>query len=177
MKLYFATSNPVKLREATEILGNIVEGISIDLPELQGKSEEIVTEKSRLAAERIGRAVFVEDVSLCFHALGGMPGPYIKDFHHAMPFGKLARLVEPFNDKRATAICSIGYAEPGKQPISFQGKVDGVIVPPRGSNDFGWDPIFQPDGHDLTFAEMDPELKNTLSHRKKALEMFKEFIS
>ena len=58
----------------------------------------------------------------------------------------------------------------------FEGFCEGEIVRPRGDNGFGWDPVFQPDGHDQTFAEMPEEIKNEISHRKRALTAFKEFI-
>lgn len=105
-----------------------------------------------------------------------MPGPYIKDFIKAMKLDDVPKLLSEFKDKSSTVVCSIGYCEPGKEPVCIQGKVKGVIVPPRGKSNFGWDPIFQPDGHDKTFAEMAPEEKNKISHRKLALEKFKEFL-
>mgnify|MGYP006286800063 CR=1 FL=1 len=176
MTLYFATSNPAKLREAREILGDI-EQIKLDLPELQGEPEDIVRHKARTAAQLAGKTVFVEDVSNCFHALGGMPGPYIKDFITKMELADVPKMLAGFEDRSATVICSIGYCEPGKEPICVQGEISGSIVEPRGSNDFGWDPIFQPDGYDQTFAEMDPEEKNRISHRRRALERLKELIS
>jgi len=79
--LYFATSNPYKLREAREILTDYeVQSIHIDLPELQGEPRDIIYEKTRVAVKKINKLVFVEDVSLSCNALGGLPGPYIKWF-------------------------------------------------------------------------------------------------
>lgn len=153
-----------------------IENIELDIPEIQGTPEEIAKEKARTACKMTGRAVFVEDVSDCFHALGGMPGPYVKDFLKAMKLEDIPKLLDSFEDKSATAICSIGFCRPGGEPVCIQGKIKGKIVPPRGRNQFGWDPIFQPDGHKQTFAEMPQEEKNRISHRKKALERFKEYL-
>ncbi|MBW2992770.1 RdgB/HAM1 family non-canonical purine NTP pyrophosphatase [Candidatus Woesearchaeota archaeon] len=176
-RINFVTRNKSKLKEAKEILNNVeIENIELDIPELQGTPEDIVKEKAKAAAELTKKAVFVEDVSDCFHALGGMPGPYVKDFLKAMRLEDIPKLLDSFEDKSATAICSIGYCEPNKEPICIQGKVKGIIVPPRGKNHFGWDPIFQPDGHDKTFAEMTAEEKNKISHRRLALEKFKEYL-
>ncbi|MFW5746085.1 MAG: RdgB/HAM1 family non-canonical purine NTP pyrophosphatase [Nanoarchaeota archaeon] len=175
MDICFITGNEHKVREARAILGEIGSQ-KVTLPELQGSPEFIAQEKARLAAQKMGCPVFVEDVANCFHALGGMPGPYIKDFINHMDLADVPRMLDSFADKRATVICTIGYCEPGKDPICFQGRVEGRIVPPRGKSNFGWDPIFQPDGHDKTFAEMTPEEKNRISHRRKALEKFALFL-
>jgi len=177
MKITFVTGNKSKLREAKQILTDFdIEHISLKLPELQGDPEYIVKEKAKAACKMTNKAVFVEDVSDCFHALGGMPGPYVKDFLKAMKIEDIPKLLDSFEDKSATAICSIGYCKPGKEPICIQGMIEGIIVPPRGKNDFGWDPIFQPDGHKKTFAEMTAEEKNSISHRRLALEKFREFL-
>ena len=80
----FVTGNAKKLEEVRSILGGeadlpiVLTSAKVDLPELQGEPDEISREKCRLAAERLGGAVMVEDTSLCFNALGGLPGPYIK---------------------------------------------------------------------------------------------------
>ena len=71
-----------------------------------------------------------------------------------------------------------GYSEgPEGEVIVFEGKTDGVIVSPRGKRDFGWDPIFQPNGFDLTYAELDSTVKNSISHRGKSLEKLKEYFN
>ncbi|CEI97725.1 Putative Inosine triphosphate pyrophosphatase [Rhizopus microsporus] len=82
-----------------------------------------------------------------------------------------------FEDKSAVALCTFGYCEgPGHEPIIFEGKTTGKIVPARGPNTFGWDAIFQPDGYDQTYAEMDKEIKNSISHRSKALDELKKYF-
>ena len=80
------------------------------------------------------------------------------------------------NDK-AEAKVIIGYSEDGSEPRFFEGSVKGRIVSPRGDMGFGWDPIFQPDGYNKTFAEMNEEEKNSLSMRKIALQGLKDYQS
>ena len=80
-------------------------------------------------------------------------------------------LLAAFEDKTAYAQCIYAYCESAdSEPQLFVGRCEGTIVAPRGENMFGWDPIFQPKGFDQTFAEMDSEEKNKISHRGKALE-------
>lgn len=85
-------------------------------------------------------------------------------------------MLKGFEDKTARAECRIGLARPGKEIITFTGLVEGKIVEPRGTAGFGWDSIFQPDGSELTYAEMEPGFKNTVSDRSKAIELMKNFL-
>jgi inosine triphosphate pyrophosphatase len=105
-----------------------------------------------------------------------LPGPYIKEFVSKMKLEDIAKLIDPFNNRSATAVCSIGYCEPTRKPVCIQGEIKGMIVKPRGESEFGWDPIFEPNGYNLTFAEMSPGDKNRISHRRLALEKFKKYI-
>lgn len=80
-------------------------------------------------------------------------------------------------DKKANAVCTFAYCEgPGKEVLLFQGVNEGQIVEPRGEGTFGWNPIFLPDGHTETYAEMLPEIKNAISHRSRALAKLKIFL-
>ncbi|KAJ8448071.1 hypothetical protein Cgig2_031795 [Carnegiea gigantea] len=154
----FVTGNPKKLEEVKAILGQSIpfQSLKLDLPELQGEPEDISKEKARLAAIQVNGPVLVEDACLCFTALKGLPG--------------LNNLLMAYEDKSAYTLCVFSLAlGPNADPITFVGKTMGKIVPPRGPNDFGWDPIFQPDGYQQTYAEMPKEEKNKISHRYKAL--------
>lgn len=83
-------------------------------------------------------------------------------------------MVQNFEDKTAYAQCIFAFCEgPDAEPITFVGRCSGKIVPPRGENMFGWDPVFQPDGFEETFAEMAAEVKNQISHRGNALALVK----
>jgi len=172
----FVTGNAKKLEEVKMILGQSIpfQSVKLDLPELQGEPEDISKEKARLAAREIGGPVLVEDTCLCFHALKGLPGPYIKWFLQKTGHEGLNNLLAAYEDKSAYALCVFSLAlGPDSEPITFSGRTEGKIVPARGAGNFGWDPVFQPDGYDLTFAEMLKEEKNKISHRRRALDKVK----
>ncbi|KAJ1977647.1 acetyl-coenzyme A synthetase 2 [Dimargaris xerosporica] len=178
--LVFVTGNQNKLREVQAILGDVVpiESQALDLPELQGTTAEVSADKCRRAAEIIKGPVITEDTSLCFNAMNGLPGPYIKWFLKNLGTDGLNKMLIGFEDKSAFALCTLAYcAGPGDEPVLFEGKTLGTIVPPRGPGVFGWDSAFQPDGHDKTYAELDPAVKNTISHRFRALELLKAFLA
>ncbi|KAH6572514.1 hypothetical protein BASA50_010678 [Batrachochytrium salamandrivorans] len=175
----FVTGNDNKLREVQAIVGDALPQLTahkLDLPEMQGTPQSISSDKARAAAALLGRPVLTEDTSLGFVALNGLPGPYIKWFMESVGHAGLNTMLAGFPDKSAFALCIFAYCEPGKDPILFQGRTEGCIVPARGPTVFGWDAVFQPDGFDLTFAEMDKNIKNSISHRYKALALVKAFF-
>ncbi|KAJ9092076.1 hypothetical protein QFC19_008850 [Naganishia cerealis] len=207
----FVTGNANKLREVQQILAVGDSGIQVtnqalDVPEVQGSTQEVAIAKCKSAAEQLGKACVTEDTALCFDALGGLPGPYIKDFMtkvghegklhfsslpgssrsyppHTPFLQGLNAMLQGFPTKRAYALCTFAYSpaptptDPFPTPILFEGKTEGEIVPARGDKVFGWDPIFMPDeGNGLTYAEMDPVEKNRISHRYKALSKLKEYL-
>ncbi|KAH8260323.1 hypothetical protein KR026_009503 [Drosophila bipectinata] len=170
----FVTGNAKKLEELVAILGptfpRSIVSKKIDLPELQGEIDEIAIKKCKEAARHVNGPVLVEDTSLCFNALEGLPGPYIKWFLEKLKPEGLFRLLEGWEDKSAQAICTFGYCEDvDSEPLIFKGITDGDIVSPRGPRTFGWDPVFQPKGYDKTYAELPKGEKNTISHRYRAL--------
>ncbi|WJX10889.1 hypothetical protein P8452_01559 [Trifolium repens] len=176
----FVTGNAKKLEEVRAILGQSIpfQSLKLDLPELQGEPEDISKEKARLAAIQVNGPVLVEDTCLCYNALKGLPGPYIKWFLQKIGHEGLNNLLMAYDDKSAYALCVFSFAiGPNSEPITFSGKTLGKIVPPRGPNDFGWDPIFQPDGYDQTYAEMSKEEKNKISHRSKSLALVKSHFA
>lgn len=174
----FITGNANKLREVKAILepaGVVVRSEAVDLPELQGTVEAVTLEKCRVAADRVRGPVLVEDTCLCFNALGGLPGVYIKWFVEGVGLDGLNKLLAAYDDKSAQAVCTFAFSGgPGNEPILFQGRTDGKIVPARGPPAFGWDPIFEYEGK--TYAEMDPAAKNKISHRSRALEKVRKWI-
>jgi len=175
--LNFITGNKNKLVEVKAILGDTVDlqSQSLDLVEIQGTIEEISSDKCRRAAEIIKGPVLVEDTCLCFNALKELPGPYIKWFMEALGHEGLNNMLAGFPDKSAQAVCTFAYSEgPGHEPIIFQGRTDGKIVPARGPAAFGWDPIFEYEGQ--TYAEMEKVEKNKISHRFRALEKLKTWL-
>ena len=94
----------------------------------------------------------VEDTALCFEALNGLPGPYIKWFLNDLGHEGLNKLLVGFNNYNAYALCTFAYAESAtSNPVIFKGITNGKITLPKGPNSFGWDPIFQPnEGNGLT---------------------------
>eukprot|EP00850_Spirogloea_muscicola_P015042 SM000112S23984 [mRNA] locus=s112:126335:128827:- [translate_table: standard] len=151
----FVTGNANKLREVEMILGDSIpfRSLKLDLPELQGEPEEISMAKARIAAKQLNGPVLVEDTCLCFNALNGLPG--------------LNNLLAAYEDKSAYALCVFSLAlGPDEDPVTFSGRTEGSIVPARGDNNFGWDPVFQPDGYDVTFAEMPKDEKPDLTSQE-----------
>lgn len=172
----FISSNPNKLKEAKKILAPFeVEGVSLDLPELQGSAQKVALAKAQEAYSEIGAPCFIEDTSLSFSALGGLPGVYIKDFVERLGLLNLYRLLGSFEDKSAWAMTCLVYVDEQGQSHLFEGKVEGLIVRPQGEG-FGWDPIFEPKGSNKTYAEMSLDEKNSLSHRFLAFSKFKQFL-
>ncbi|CAK4079472.1 unnamed protein product [Aphanomyces euteiches] len=180
----FVTGNKKKLEEVVAILGSDfpfeVRNVSLDLPELQGEPEYVSAEKCRLAAAQVNGPVLIEDTSLCFNALGGLPGVYIKWFLEKTGHAGLNNLLAAYPDKSAYAQCIFAFQDVQNgtaigEPVLFVGRTHGTIVPARGSTDFGWDAVFQPDGFDQTFGEMDKAVKNTISHRYRSLEKLREY--
>ncbi|EPS37619.1 hypothetical protein H072_8665 [Dactylellina haptotyla CBS 200.50] len=176
-RITFVTGNAGKLAEVQAILGKYIEidNHGLDLEEIQGSIEEVSSAKCRKAAEILKGPVLTEDTCLCFKALNGLPGPYIKWFMQGIGHSGLNKLLAGFEDKSAEAVCTFAFSEgPGCEPMIFQGRTEGKIVCPRGPPKFGWDPIFEYEG--VTYAEMDKDRKNSVSHRGKALEKFKTFL-
>ncbi|XP_056379227.1 inosine triphosphate pyrophosphatase [Hyla sarda] len=178
----FVTGNAKKLEEVIQILGDNFPykliAQKIDLPEYQGEPDEISIQKCKEAARQIRGPVIVEDTCLCFNALGGLPGPYIKWFLDKLKPEGLHRMLAGFEDKSAYALCTFAYSrgEPEEPVLLFRGKTPGQIVSPRGPRDFGWDPCFQPDGFDQTYAELPKEVKNSISHRYRALKELSDYF-
>ncbi|KOC66504.1 Inosine triphosphate pyrophosphatase [Habropoda laboriosa] len=178
--IVFVTGNARKLEEFVAILGSNfpreITSKKIDLPEYQGEMDDICRNKCRAAAELIKGPVIVEDTSLCFNALNGLPGPYIKWFLDKIDIEGLHRMLHGWDDKSAEAVCTFAYCagEPTDPVLLFQGRTQGTIVSPRGPRDFGFDACFQPLDHDKTYAELPKEMKNRISHRSRALEKLKE---
>lgn len=184
MRVTFVTGNAKKLEEVRAILSSGREDVielrseRLELPELQGEPEEVAREKARMAARALGGPALVEDTSLCFNALGGLPGVYVKWFLEKTGHEGLNNMLAAYADKSAYAQCVFAYAEgpEDEEPRVFVGRTHGKIVPARGPTDFGWDPVFEPDGYSQTYAEMDKSTKNSISHRYRALEAFRTFI-
>ncbi len=176
MTIYFITGNKGKLEEAKSIL-NDIEGLDIDLPEIQDLDAHKVIQAKLIEALKTQTGEFIiEDVSLYCEALNGLPGPLIKWFLKTVGNEGIYKMVSAFGNSSVEAKAIIGYADGKGGTQYFEGVVKGSIVASRGEG-FGWDPIFQPEGYDKTFGEMTAEEKNKISMRKIALEKLKQHLN
>lgn len=185
MTILFVSGNKNKVIEINRILENlsltnkipIIKHYKLDLPEIQSDNHiQVSLDKCKTASININSTnqsytgILTEDVSLCFNALNGLPGTFIKFFLKNLGNNNLYKLLDGFQDKRAYALCTYTYYQLSNNTYtSCYSKVDGIIVEPRGSKNFGWDSIFQPTNSNLTFAEMTLEQKDSCSHRTEAL--------
>jgi inosine triphosphate pyrophosphatase len=179
MKLNLITGNANKVREITRIMGDscTIVNHKLDLPEIQGEAEEIARDKCQRAVDIIQGPVVIEDTSIGFDALNGLPGPYIKWFLEKIGINGLVQMLNGFENKGATGRCICAYCPgPGQEIKLFIGDSHGTIVEPRGSRLFGFDPIFQPDGYDQTYGELPTEVKNDISHRSMAFKKFRTYL-
>ncbi len=187
MRLVAATHNPGKAREIEALLdGNyrIVTAGSLNLPEPDETESTFVGNamlKARHAAEASGEVSLADDSGLSVAALDGAPGIFSarwagpgKDF--ALAMRKVEERLEEVGatDRRAWFTSALAVAWPDGPCVVVEGRIDGDLVfPPRGDRGFGYDPIFRPEGSDLTFGEMDPVEKDALSHRARAFARLK----
>ncbi|MBD3250711.1 MAG: non-canonical purine NTP pyrophosphatase [Candidatus Pacebacteria bacterium] len=187
MLLYLITSNQGKFAEAQAILPQLKQ-IQLDLPEIQALStQQIIEYKLKQAVKQTSQTnLIVEDTSLSLDALNGLPGPLIKWFLKTVGPEGLSKIAQDFGNQAAFAQVTIGYAGSNNQIRYFEGRVEGKIVPPRGSNGFGWDAIFEPanqpsaitntDQAPKTYAEMSLAEKMELSMRRLAYQKLKDYL-
>lgn len=166
----FITGNLGKLAWTQRFVKLPLEHKKLDLVEIQSlDAKEVVEHKVKQAYELLKKPVLVEDTSLVFHALGRLPGTYIKWFLEELTNEGLCRLIDN-KDRSATATVLYGYYD-GTNMIFGEGNVKGAIAQsPRGENGFGWDPVFIPEGYQQTHAELNDEEFNKISVRKAAIE-------
>ncbi|OGY78804.1 MAG: hypothetical protein A3B74_03365 [Candidatus Kerfeldbacteria bacterium RIFCSPHIGHO2_02_FULL_42_14] len=154
-----------------------IEQLDIDLPEIQDIDAKVIIKEKLLAALKYKQAEFIiEDTSLYFDCLHGLPGPLIKWFIKTIGNDGLFHIVEKLGNTKAEAKTIFGYAKSSDEIYYFEGSLKGNIVSPKGTSGFGWDPIFQPDGFSKSFAELAEGEKNKISMRRIALNKLKEFM-
>lgn len=175
--LYFITGNQGKVEEIRRVLPH-VEQLDIDLPEIQEMDPHAIIRAKLYEAFQHAKGEFiVEDTSLAFEGLNGLPGPLIKWFLQAVGNDGLATLAERTGNKKALARSIIGYARNVDEIFFFESSVSGDIVMPAGEFDFGWGPIFRPDGQEKTFGQMTRDEKQTYNMRRGAVEKLSEFLN
>jgi len=168
-QLVFITGNTDKFSWTQRYLSLPLTHKKLDLEEVQSLDPHVVIEhKVKEAYNILQQPVLVEDTSLIFHALGRLPGTFIKWFIEDLGNEGLCNLLK--DDRDATAIVIFGYYD-GKKLLYGEGRTKGTIAAkPRGKNGFGWDPIFIPEGQNKTHAEMTVEEMDPINLRRFAIE-------
>ncbi|WP_419241044.1 non-canonical purine NTP pyrophosphatase [Cardinium endosymbiont of Nabis limbatus] len=180
----FVTSNLLKLQQVRAILGNdppfkLVHH-SLELPELQASLDEIAINKCITAAAIVDDTVLVEDTALTFSSLNGLPGPYIKTFIQQIGLEGLIRILSDYEDKTAIATSTFAYTEGRNQPVKlFTGTMHGKITKPTSSipHQANWQSIFQPEGYTTSYAMIEQDQTNKISHRYKALMLLIDYLT
>lgn len=188
MKIVFATNNQHKLDEVQKITAGHTEIVSLaaidchdDIPETADTLEGNALQKARYIKDKFGYDCFADDTGLEVEALNNAPGVYsaryagpAKDSVENMK--KVLREMEGISDRKACFRTVIALIQ-GKEEHLFEGRVDGkILTAQQGEAGFGYDPIFQPEGFDLSFAEMPMDEKNKISHRGRAIQQLIAFL-
>jgi len=190
MKLVFATANRHKLEEIRAMLPDNLQivgladiGLTDDIPETEATLEGNALLKARYVHERYGIPCFADDSGLEVEALNGAPGVYsaryagVTGSSEVRAKANIAKLLHELSGKtnrKARFRTVIAYIDADNCEHLFEGVVDGSIIEKAvGREGFGYDPIFMPDGYDITFAQMPLSEKNLISHRARAFRKFK----
>ena len=184
LQMLAATTNKHKVREFQEILEDLKEKINIittdavpNFPEIieDGTTfEENAMKKAKEASAYADMVAMADDSGLVVEALGGAPGIYSARYAgegatDADRIAKLLKEMDGVTDRRAKFVCAAAIAYRGKEVKIFVGEVKGTIaLAPSGSNGFGYDPVFIPDGFEKSFAELTEAERNAISHRGRA---------
>jgi XTP/dITP diphosphohydrolase len=198
MKIVFATNNQHKLSEIRQILGSSIEvlslndiGCNVDIPETGTTLEENALQKAQYVYDHYHIDCFADDTGLEVEALNGAPGVYSAryaavgcaatpsqpiDHDSEANMTRLLKELGENNNRRARFRTVIALIQQGTVH-EFEGIVTGEIIRERrGGEGFGYDPIFQPDGYDQTFAELGVEVKNQISHRARATQKLADYL-
>ncbi len=177
--MIFVSSNKHKFLEISRMMEN--KGITVEwkrmkYEEIQADTtEEISLDSARKLSASIGEPFFLEDTGIFLDSLGGFPGPYSSYVQSKIGNSGILRLIEGRN-RSAYFLTVITYFD-GRLFHQFSGKLNGTIAQSeRGNLGFGYDPIFIPDGFDITLGEMELESKNRISHRSKALQALVDYL-
>lgn len=190
MKLVFATNNAHKLDEIRAILGNKIEILSLndidchdEIPETADTLEGNALQKALYIKEHYGYDCFADDTGLEVSALGGAPGVHTAryaentDHDSEANMNKLLKELEGKNDRSAQFRTVIALLLNGEQHL-FEGIVKGdILTEKRGSEGFGYDPVFSPEQYSESFAELGAEVKNKISHRARAVAKLVEYLN
>ena len=191
-KLIIASHNQGKVKEIGDLLDpfglDVISAGALNLPEPEETGTSYIANaelKAFAASQAANLPALADDSGLSVTALGGAPGIYsarwageTKDFNHAMTRVADALLLSGTTDRSAEFVCALSLAWPDGHIVSFEGRVGGTIAwPARGDKGFGYDPIFVPTGHTITFGEMAPEKKHAMSHRAVAFSQLVDHLT
>lgn len=188
--MLFATSNPHKLEEVRAILNRdyAINGLDSlkfedEIPETGDTIAANAIQKVEYIATYTTDAIFAEDTGLIVPALNGAPGVYSARYagEHKSDEDNISKLLRELEsqgtDRRAYFQTVLAFRDPEGRILTFTGEVHGQIAhSPRGTKGFGYDPVFIPDGYELTFAELGDDVKNRISHRRQAIDQFTSFL-
>lgn len=185
-KIVFATNNAHKLEEVAAILGDSYEVLSLreigcndDIPETSDSFSGNALQKAQYVKEHYGYDCFADDSGLEVDVLGGEPGVYSARYSGGGSEANMDKLLHNLTGKseRGAQFRTVIALLIGEDTRLFEGIVRGTIIDERrGEGGFGYDPIFVPEGYDLTFAQLGSEVKNRISHRAKAVEQLAEYL-
>jgi XTP/dITP diphosphohydrolase len=197
MKIVFATNNQHKLQEIREILGDDFDIVSLkeigchaDIPETGSTLEENARQKAQYVFDHYHLSCFADDTGLEVEALGGAPGVHSARYAEGTDHdseANMARLLHELGDNpnrqarfRTVIALILVQDNSGETPQEylFDGEVKGTIgTEKQGSEGFGYDPLFIPEGHDQSFAQLGEEIKNQISHRARAVRKLADFLN
>lgn len=186
--IVFATNNSHKLEEIRRIVGGKFRILSLkeigcedDIPETADTLEGNAIMKARYVKQHYGYDCFADDTGLMVNALDGAPGVYSARYagpghDSAANMSLLLKNLQGVTDRSARFVTVIALILNGVE-MTFEGQVKGrILTEPHGVDGFGYDPIFQPDESDMSFAEMSPDAKNAISHRGRATEKLMAYL-
>ena len=183
-KIVIASHNEGKVEEIRVLLSfadlEVLSAKELNLPEPVEDGKTFIANaeiKAKACAEKSGLLSLADDSGLVVPALDGAPGIYSarwagpqKDFYSAMKL--VEDKLQPGDNRHAYFVCALSLARPDGTCYTYEGEVHGQLVwPPRGDLGFGYDPIFEPEGYNQTFSEINPELKHKISHRAAAFRL------
>ncbi|MDD2611534.1 MAG: non-canonical purine NTP diphosphatase [Bacteroidales bacterium] len=188
-KVVFATNNIHKIAEVSDILCSEIKLLSLkdigcfdELPETQNTIEANALQKARYVYEKFGMDCFADDTGLEVEILKGAPGVYSaryagEDCNSENNIQKLLLKMDGETNRNACFRTVAALILDGKEYL-FEGKISGrILTEKHGTDGFGYDPVFLPDGYDLSFAQMGMELKNRISHRALAMKKLSTFLN
>ena len=188
-EIVFASNNPHKLEEARAILAGKAKVLSLaeigchdDIPETADTLAGNALIKARWVNAKYGVDCFADDTGLMVDALNGAPGVYSARFagEHCSPADNIRLLLEKLSgisNRKARFATVVALIKNGHEHL-FEGTVEGEIAENLSGHDgFGYDPVFIPEGYNVSFAEMTPDAKNSISHRGRAMAKLADFLS